>query len=79
MASKVSSVVNFDSPGARLAISLGDTQITALYRTFADVQPGEIVAYVGSSGHLEIAIREGNAAATLGLDLGDPVRVGMQS
>jgi S-adenosylmethionine hydrolase len=28
-----------------------------------------------SSGHLEIAVREGNAARVLGMDIGDPVRV----
>lgn len=30
-------------------------------RTFADVQPGEPVAYFGSSGRLELAIRNGSA------------------
>jgi S-adenosylmethionine hydrolase len=46
-----------------------------LSRTFSDVAAGEFVAYIGSSGYLEIAIREGNAAARLGVDLGDPVMI----
>lgn len=29
-------------------------------RTFADVEPGEAVAYFGSSGHLELAVRDGS-------------------
>jgi S-adenosylmethionine hydrolase len=34
-----------------------------------------MLAYVGSSGHLEIAVREGSAAAELSLGVGDPVRL----
>jgi len=36
-----------------------------LYTTFADVAPGQWVAYRGSSGFLEIAVRDGDAAGTL--------------
>jgi S-adenosylmethionine hydrolase len=31
------------------------------------VPAGELVTYIGSSGHLEIALREGNAAQSLGM------------
>ncbi len=34
--------------------------------SYADVRPGELVALVGSSGLLEIAVRNGSAAAMLG-------------
>jgi S-adenosylmethionine hydrolase len=34
-----------------------------------------LVAYRGSSGYLEIAIREGSAATHLGLNEGDPILV----
>jgi S-adenosylmethionine hydrolase len=34
-----------------------------------------LVAYAGSSGYLEIAVREGSAAAHLSLDVGDPIQV----
>ncbi|MEO7455699.1 MAG: SAM-dependent chlorinase/fluorinase, partial [Gemmatimonadaceae bacterium] len=34
-------------------------------RTYADVAPGELVALVGSSGLIEIAVRDGSAAARL--------------
>jgi len=43
-------------------------------RAYADVAPGEVVALVGSSGLLEIAVRDGSAAMTLGLTRGSPVR-----
>ncbi len=38
--------------------------------TYADVKPGETVALVGSSGLLEIAVRDGNAAVLLGVARG---------
>jgi hypothetical protein len=46
-----------------------------LRRTYADVATGEAVALVGSSGLIEIAVRDGNAAASLGLGRGTTVRV----
>jgi S-adenosyl-L-methionine hydrolase (adenosine-forming) len=61
------------SAGRPLAILVGGARIEGLSRTFSDVAPGDLVAYVGSSGHLEVAIREGKAAARLGVDVGDPV------
>ena len=42
-------------------------------RTYADVEPGESVALVGSSGLLEVAIRDGRADETLSLRRGDVV------
>ncbi len=39
--------------------------------TFAEVKPGNPLAYFGSTGHLEIAINGGNAAQSLGLKIGD--------
>jgi S-adenosylmethionine hydrolase len=44
-------------------------------RTYSDVRPGEPLALIGSSGLLEIAVREGSAAAALGLAVGDRVEV----
>jgi S-adenosylmethionine hydrolase len=57
------------------SIRVGGEQIVGLSRTYTDVEPGELVSYVGSSGYLEIAVREGNAAARLGVDVGDPVQI----
>lgn len=43
--------------------------------TFGEGVPGELVAYWGSAGRLEIAVREGSAARHLGAGRGAPVRV----
>ena len=44
-----------------------------LQRTYADVMPGDAVALVGSSGLIEIAVRDGSAAAVLDLQRGSRV------
>jgi S-adenosyl-L-methionine hydrolase (adenosine-forming) len=44
-------------------------------RTFSDVEPGALVAYIGSGGHLEVARRDGSAAARTGAERGSVVRV----
>lgn len=59
----------------RLAITVGGQRIEPLHRTFADVGPDQMLIYRGSSGYLEVAVREGNAAAQLGARIGDPVHV----
>jgi S-adenosylmethionine hydrolase len=43
-------------------------------RTFADAEPGELVAFVGSGGTVEIAVRDGAAVTKLGVGVGEPVR-----
>jgi S-adenosylmethionine hydrolase len=42
-------------------------------RTYADTTPGSIVALTGSSGFVEVAQRDGDAARTLGVTRGAPV------
>ena len=44
-------------------------------RTYAEVAPGELLALVGSAGLLEISVRDGSAAARLGLGRGAEVRI----
>jgi len=44
-------------------------------RTFSDVEPGALVAYVGSGGQLEIARRDGSAAKRMDATRGTIVRV----
>lgn len=64
--------------GVRGGLAVAGKRVAPVRRTYGDVKPGELVALVGSSGLLEIAVRDGNAAATLGVARGDPVtlRVG---
>lgn len=49
--------------------------ITKISKSYTDVAPGEIVALFGSTGYLEIAINQGNAAGLLGLDFKDMIRI----
>jgi len=50
-----------------------DGRLLPFGRTYADVAAGEPLALIGSSGLIEIAVREGNAASQLGLSRGRPV------
>jgi hypothetical protein len=60
---------------AGAAVRVGTRAVGAIRRTFADVAPGELLAYVGSGGTVEVAVRDGSAAATLGEGRGAVVRV----
>jgi len=44
-----------------------------IHRTYADVGPGDLVAYVGSGGRLEIGVNGGSALEALGAVIGDDV------
>ena len=55
-------------PGA--TITVGETTIGPVRRTFGDVAVGAPVAYIGSGGTVEIGVREGSAARALGLGVG---------
>jgi S-adenosylmethionine hydrolase len=46
-----------------------------LARTFSDVPSGSLVAYRGSIGYLEVAVRDGSAASELGLNPGDGLAI----
>jgi hypothetical protein len=56
------SAERLEPPFERYQLSLGNVTINGIKRTFADVAVGEAVAYMGSSGFLELAIRQGDAA-----------------
>ncbi len=43
--------------------------------TFADVPQGALLAYLGSGGTVEVAVRDGSAARRLGLGVGGRIRV----
>jgi len=50
-------------------------RVAPVRRTFADVPSGELVAFLGSGGTVEIAVRDGSAAEMLGVKEGAEVRV----
>ncbi|HVX38810.1 MAG TPA: SAM-dependent chlorinase/fluorinase [Gemmatimonadaceae bacterium] len=55
-------------------VEIGELRLP-LRRTYAEVAPGEPVCVVGSSGFIEIAVRNGSAAERLGLVRGAPIIV----
>jgi S-adenosylmethionine hydrolase len=55
-------------------VRVGDREVP-MRRTYADVASGEAVALVGSSGLIEIAVRDGSAAKTLGIARGSIIRI----
>src|SRR6266480_945319 len=59
-------------PGASIRVAGED--VGPLHRTFADVEPGALVAFTGSGGTIEIAVRDGSAMRLLGLGGGAKVR-----
>lgn len=48
-------------------------EVVGIHRSYAEVACSQVAVLVGSNGHLEIAVREGNAAERLGLGPGDEV------
>src|SRR6266850_6081672 len=58
-------------PGASLRVAGMD--VGPLRRTFADVASGALVAFTGSGGTVEIAVRDGSAARLLGVTVGAKV------
>lgn len=62
--------------GRRVALSPGADTVTAQFaRTFADVEPGELLVYEDAYRTLAVAVSGGDAAARLGLAPGDELRI----
>lgn len=60
---------------ATLRFAIAGFTISGLSATFADVAPGELVAYVGSDGLLEVGRRGGDARHYLGAPRGTAIQV----
>ena len=63
---------NAVQPGVRIRVE--GTDVGSLSRTFRDVTRGALVAFVGSGGTVEIAVRDGSAARMLGVGVGAEIR-----
>jgi S-adenosylmethionine hydrolase len=61
--------------GVGLVVEIAGQQISGLCATYADAPVGGLIALIGSSDQLELAIRNGNAAQVLGVGVGEEVRV----
>jgi S-adenosylmethionine hydrolase len=61
-------------PG-RFHLQVAGQQIESLTSAYANAAIDQLHAVVGSSGYVEVAVRNGNAAALLGVKVGDEVRI----
>lgn len=61
--------------GRKFMIECRGEKIRKISMSYLDVPVGEIVTLFGSTGHLEIALNQGNASSLLGLYSNDPVRI----
>jgi S-adenosylmethionine hydrolase len=59
-------------------VEIGGRVINGIALTYAMAHKGALLALIGSAGHLEIAVREGDAAALLGATIGTQVVVKAQ-
>src|SRR5262249_47168611 len=60
-------------------VHLGAGMKAQIHRTYGDVAPGLAVAYFGSSGRLEIGVRNGSAVKDLGLARGSRITLHKKS
>jgi S-adenosylmethionine hydrolase len=73
-------LVPADPDRARVSLGLpGAPRVSRLVRTYADAAPGEVVALVGSTDLLEVAVNRGSAAERLGLAPGHAVTLELEA
>jgi S-adenosylmethionine hydrolase len=53
----------------------GASRVAHYVRTFADVEPGQLLVYEDAARRLAVAVSHGNAAHLLGLEIDDELRV----
>ncbi|UWX56871.1 SAM-dependent chlorinase/fluorinase [Chlorobaculum sp. MV4-Y] len=56
-------------------VTVGNSAPLPIVRTYGEVKPGQPLAYIGSSGMIEIAIHNGNASAELEVGEGELVHL----
>jgi S-adenosyl-L-methionine hydrolase (adenosine-forming) len=61
--------------GLGLVVEIAGRQVSGLHPTYADAPLGALLALIGSSEQLELAVRNGNAAQVLGVGIGEAVWV----
>ncbi len=65
----------FTRPRNELEVRVKRRCASGLARAYAERPAGELLALIGSSGYLEVAVNKGSAARTLGCEKGDSVTV----
>jgi S-adenosylmethionine hydrolase len=59
-------------------VEIDELEIGRLKQTYNDVATGSLLAYIGSGGMVEIAVRDGSAAQRLGIGMGGRVRARLE-
>ena len=62
---------SFRLPGPTLDILVKRRKVQGLAKTYAEREEGQLLALIGSSGYLEVAVNRGSAAQLLGCEKGD--------
>jgi S-adenosylmethionine hydrolase len=60
---------------SQIRVRVKDVEIEGMVNTFGERESGEVIALMGSTGNLGIAVVNGNAAAALGVKIGDAILV----
>ncbi len=59
----------------KVRVRLRGAEVDGLARTFGERAPGEVTALINHVGELEVAVVNGDAGAQLGVSVGDPIDV----
>lgn len=58
-----------------LVVTANGQFVTGLHRTYSDVQPGALLATIGSGGFLELSVNQGHCAHHLDVHMGDRIEM----
>jgi S-adenosylmethionine hydrolase len=69
----ITNIRSGDLPGEKVTVSIGSRRIDGISKFYAEKKG--LAAIIGSSGYLEISLKNGNAAAFLKTRVGDEIRL----
>jgi hypothetical protein len=72
----ITNVSRQDLPESKVAFEVAGKIVEGLSHSYAE--GGELLAIIGSSGHLEFAWRDGSAADKLGIKIGDRIKIRLE-
>lgn len=59
----------------QIELTIKNRKLNKISKTYQDAKPGTLLAYIGSSGYIEIAVNKGNAAKKLHAKVRDKVEL----
>jgi S-adenosylmethionine hydrolase len=69
----ITNIKQKDLPGDNLVIEIGRQYIEGINRYYAE--KSGLIALIGSSNYLEVAAKDGSAASTIGIAVGDTIKI----